>query len=192
MKISNIFNQLILVAIVVFLLGSEARLSQAANYEFTNAYLPLVYKNYIKGFTNPGFEIGIEGWIISSNQGDSLLTNSAAHTGQYSAGLGNGGKDRVTSIAQRVKVPQSAYGVQYYQYIDIPDGCPSDFRLMVFVNNEAYKHYICKEGDKGSWLAQDLHLSQLKGTTFDLKLEFQSGSNQDLSLYVDDFSFLLE
>jgi hypothetical protein len=178
---------------MIILLGGEARLSQAANSEIFSVYLPVVYKNFIKGFTNPGFENGAQGWTVQSNQGDSVVTDAAAHTGQRSAGLGNGTINRVTSISQSVKIPQSAYGIQYYQYVDFPLDCTGKFSLMVFVNNEPYKHYICDDSDKGSWIVQKIHFSsELKGTTINIKLEFQSSSNQDIYLYVDDFSFQLE
>ena len=96
---------MILLASLVILLGGEARLSQAANSEIYSVYLPVVYKNYIKGFTNSGFENGTESWTVQSNQGDSVVTDSAAHSGQRSAGLGNGNSNRLTSITQQVSYP---------------------------------------------------------------------------------------
>jgi hypothetical protein len=175
----------------LILLAASAGISRAHAADYV-VYLAVVFKNYVKGFTIPGFESGTQGWSIQSNQGGDVVTAVQGNTGQWSAGLGNGAANRVASISQTVKDPRGAYAIQYYLYIDFPINCPEDFRLMVFIDDAPYKHYQCTQGDKASWSAQDFHLSHLKGMTIDIKLEFQSGSGQDLYLYLDDFAFQLE
>lgn len=193
MKLSIIHNLLILLTSVVILLSGEAGLSQAANSEINSVYLPVVYKNYIKGFTNPGFENGTESWTVQSNQGDSVVTDSAAHSGQRSAGLGNGNSNRLTSITQQVSVPQAGYVLTYYQWVESPDLCSnSDTRVMVIVSGHPYQHYrICQDSSNAKWVKMNIYLAPYKGQQVDFKLDFQSSTLLNNYLYVDDFSFEL-
>ena len=193
MKLTNTHKLLILFIGVIILLGGEARLSQAANSEIYSVYLPVVYKNYIKGFTNPGFENGTESWTVQSNQGDSVVTEAAAHTGQRSAGLGNGNSNRLTSIAQQVIVPQAGYVLTYYQWVESPEMCSNNnSRVMVIVSGHPYQHYqICQDSSNAKWAKMNIYLAPYKGQQVDFKLEFQSSTFLNNYLYVDDFSFEL-
>jgi len=178
---------------MVILMGGETRLSHAANSEIYSVYLPVVYKNYIKGFTNPGFENGTESWSVQSNQGDSVVTDAAAHTGQRSAGLGNGNSNRLTSIAQQVIVPQAGYVLTYYQWVESPELCSNNnSRVMVIVSGHPYQHYpICQVSSNAKWAKMKIYLAPYKGQQVDFKLEFQSSTFLNDYLYVDDFSFEL-
>lgn len=193
MKLSNIHKLLILLASVVILLAGESRQSHAANSEIYSVYLPVVYKNYIKGFTNSGFENGTESWTVQSNQGDSVVTDAAAHTGQRSAGMGNGNSNRLTSITQQVIVPQSGYVLTYYQWVESPELCSnSNNRVMVIVSGHPYQHYrICQDSSNAKWVKMNIYLAPYKGQQVDFKLEFQSSTILNNYLYVDDFSFEL-
>ena len=190
MKLTYTHKLLILFTSVIILLGGEARLSLAANSEI---YLPLVYKNYIKGFTNPGFENGTESWTVQSNQGDSVVTEAAAHSGQRSAGLGNGNSNRLTSITQQVIVPQAGYVLTYYQWIESPEKCSNNNSLvMVIVSEYPYQHYpICQDSSNARWVKMKIYLAPYKGQQVDFKLEFQSSAILNNYIYVDDFSFEL-
>lgn len=177
---------------VALLLAAATGVSLAGLEMDNPLYLPVTFNDSIKGFTNPGFEYGSAGWLVQSNQGDDVVTTAAAHTGQWSAGLGNGANNRVASIAQKLKVPVDAYLVQYFQKLDFPGTCPDGMQLMVLVNDQPYQHYICHEIDKGLWITQDIYLApQYRGREVEFKLEFQSAAGQDIYLYVDDFSFEL-
>ena len=193
MKLSNTHQLLILFTSVIILLGGEARLSRAANSEIYSVYLPVVYKNYIKGFTNPGFENGTESWTVQSNQGDNVVTDAAAHTGQRSAGLGNGNSHRLTSITQQVIVPQEGYVLTYYQWVESPELCKnSDTHVMVIVGGHPYQHYrICQDSSNAKWAKMNIYLAPYKGQQVDFELEFQSSTILNNYLYVDDFSFEL-
>ena len=183
-------NLVIMVLIVLVSIFLSAGTQRGGSKSLDAVYLPGVFNSYIKGLTNPGFEYGSQGWVVQTNQGDEVITLAAAHTGIRSAGLGNGAQHRVTAISQKIDVPQSAWGIRYYQLVEFQDGCPD---LNVIINSEIYKHYICKPGDKGNWIIQDLGLEpSLRGATIDFKLQFQSSDMDGVFLYVDDFGFLLE
>jgi hypothetical protein len=193
MKVPQKYKLMILILGVGLLLAGAAGVSLAGLDMVNPVYLPITFNDLIKGFTNPGFEYGAGGWLVQSNQGDDVVTTTAAHSGQLSAGLGNGTSSRVTSISQYVEIPKSAYAFRYYQFIDFPISCPDDIRLMVFINDDPYKHYKCAIGDNFNWISQDIHLEpNLRGNTVNIKIEFQSSTSSDINLYVDDFSFQLE
>jgi hypothetical protein len=177
----------------MFFLCLYPETSKALQAQVEFAYLPLVFNNYVKGFSNPGFENGSEGWVMQSNQGDNLVTAAAAHTGTQSAALGNGNINRIASISQQVKVPQQAYVVQYYQWVQSLETCPGSNQLMVYVNNQPYQHYsICQGDDNIKWKQIKIYLvPQYRGQSVEFRLEFTSSSNSGNTLYVDDFSFVL-
>jgi hypothetical protein len=146
-------------------------------------------------FTNPGFEQGTTGWVVQSNQGDNVVTNSKAHTGQYSAALGNGTNNRTASIAQQIFVPYDRYTVQYYQLIDSDEICPPgpqryDY-VTIFVNGSFYNGYnICEGISSANWEKWFINLSPFKGSSVVLMLQFTSDGTLASAVYVDDFSFI--
>lgn len=189
MKFPQKSKLMILMLGVGMLLAAATGVSLAGLEMVNPVYLPITFNDLIKGFTNPGFEYGAVGWVVQSNQGGDVVTTEAAHTGQWSAGLGNGASDRMTSISQQIKVLEEAYLIQYFQRVDFPGACPSEMQLMFLVNNQPYKHYICNEIDKGQWVIQDIYLSpEYRGREVEFKLQFQSEAGQDINLYVDDFT----
>jgi hypothetical protein len=178
-----------LTCISLISLFPESSKARQVQTEFAN--LPLVFKNYVKGFSNPGFENGSEGWFMQSNQGDNMVTAAAAHTGSYSAALGIRNGNRIASISQQVIVPQQVYVVQYYQFVQSSEDCPGSNQLMVYVNNQPYQHYsICHADDTLNWKQIKIYLApEYRGQSVEIRLTFTSGDSSDSSLYVDDFSF---
>ncbi|MGW8225693.1 MAG: hypothetical protein ACWGOY_08165 [Anaerolineales bacterium] len=175
----------------IFLISLFPESSKARQTQTVFANLPLVFNNYVKGFSNPGFENGSEGWFMQSNQGDNLVTAETAHTGSYSAALGNGNGNRIASISQQVIVPQQVYVVQYFQLIQSLEDCPGSNQLMVYVNNQPYQHYsICQDDDSQTWEKFRIYLApDYRGKSVEIRLTYTSGVSSDSSLYVDDFSF---
>jgi len=164
--------------------------SQAVPQKARAVYLPLVYKSYVKGFTNPGFENGTEAWVIQSKQGDSVVMTAAAHNGVRSAALGNGSSNRLASIAQQVEIPQQAYVVTYYQWVESLDSCSGT--LVVSINDQPYQHYnICQDSNNAKWVEMNIYLAPYKGQTVVFRLAYQSSTTLNNYLYVDDFSFQL-
>jgi len=146
-------------------------------------------------FTNPGFEQGTTGWIVQSNQGDSVVTSAKAHTGFYSAGLGNGTNNRTASITQQVFVPFDKYTVQYYQLIDSDEICPPGNQrydyVTIYVNGGFFADYnICEGISSPSWEKWFINLSPYKGSSVVLLLQFTSDGTLASAVYVDDFSFI--
>ncbi len=85
----------LLVLGLILLLG--ARSASAVQQSAHIYYLPIVID---KVFINPSFEQGTVGWVVDSNQGDTVVTSKAARSGDHSAGLGNGNMNSLASIAQ--------------------------------------------------------------------------------------------
>lgn len=178
---------LIAVMVTLFLGAGGSHAFQAGQVP---VYLPLVVKDYLAVFTNPGFEQGSAGWVIESNQGDEVVTLAAAHGGVRSAALGNGASHRLASIAQVINVPQEAYALGYYQWWQSLEACPGSNRLMVYVNGQPYQHYkICADGSQPAWEAYHIYLAPYKGQSVEVKFEFDSSSASGNYLYLDDFSF---
>lgn len=181
----------LLVASLTFL-GIFSRGEQIFPENQAESYLPLVFKNYVKGFSNPGFEHGSQDWDLQSNQGDDVVSSAAAYTGSYSAVLGDGSSNRSTSVSQLVKIPDSAYVVQYFQWMQTQEACPGTSQVRVLVNNQPYQHYgICKVSTTGQWGVFKIYLAPYKGQVVDFRLEFTSSGTSGNILYVDDFSFTL-
>ena len=177
---------MLMVVFVLLTLGTST--SRAVPNQVERIYLPLVNNSFIKGFTNPGFEYGTQGWVIQSNQGDSVVTTAAAHNGVRSAALGNGSSNRLASIAQQVKVPQQAYVVSYYQWVESLDSCSGT--VVVSINDQPYQHYnICQDSNNAKWVEMNIYLAPYKGQTVEFRLEYQSSTTLNNYLYVDDFSF---
>ncbi|MFL7894264.1 MAG: hypothetical protein ACK2UM_06085 [Anaerolineales bacterium] len=177
----------------IFFLSLLPEPSKALQTQIEFASLPLVFKDYVKGFSNPGFENGSDGWVMQSNQGDDMVTAAAAHTGSYSAALGNGNGNRIASISQQVNVPQQVYVVQYFQLVLSLENCPGSNQLMVYVNNQPYQHYsICQVDDTQIWEQVKIYLAPAyRGQSVEIRLEYTSEASSDSSLYIDDFSFSL-
>lgn len=177
-----------MIAVLLTLLGTGGSFAFQAGQ--IPVYLPLVVRDYLAVFTNPGFEQGSTGWVIQSNQGDEVVTLAAAHGGVRSAALGNGSANRLTSIAQVVKVPQEAYTLGYFQWWQSLEACPGANRLMVYVNDQPYQHYkICADGGQAAWIANHIYLAPYKGQSVEVKFEFDSSEVAGNYLYLDDFSF---
>lgn len=146
-------------------------------------------------FTNPGFEQGTAGWVVQSNQGDNVVTNTKAHTGLYSAALGNRTNNRTASIAQQVFVPFDRYTVQYYQLVDSDEICPPGSQrydyVTIFVNGSFIDDYnICKGISSPNWEKWFINLSPYKGSSVVLMLQFTGDGTLASAVYVDDFSFI--
>ena len=188
MKPYPVITFIISVALML-VFGTNTTKAYPQNAEQVN--LPVVFKTFNTAFTNPGFEQETAGWVVHSNQGDSVVTTAAAHTGIYAAGLGNGGSTRVVSIAQQVKVPQQDYAVQYMQWAQSLEPCnDTKNRVMVYVNGSPYQHYkICQDSNNSKWVVKNIYLAPYKGQTVVFKLEFESSTIPNNYLYVDDFSF---
>jgi hypothetical protein len=192
MKIPQKYKLMILILGVGLLLAGAAGVSLAGLDMVNPVYLPITFNDLIKGFTNPGFEYGAEGWLVQSNQGDDVVTTTAAHSGQWSAGLGNGTSSRLASISQQVNVPQQAYVATYFQRIDSQESCPGNNRVMVYINDQPYQHYnFCQDSNNGEWENKKIYLAPYKGQTVVFKLEFKSSTILNNFLYVDDFYFEL-
>ncbi|MBE9474678.1 MAG: hypothetical protein IMY85_07280 [Chloroflexi bacterium] len=173
----------VLGVILVLGLKTVSAYPQAAQ----NYYLPIVIERV---FLNPSFEQEKVGWVFHSNQGDDVVTTAEAHTGIRSAGLGNGNKDRVASIVQKVTVPSDAYAVHYYQKVTSLEECPSDNVVKVFINNNIYQHYnICKDYSSPNWVERFIYLAPYKGQRVEFRLQFESSTSMGNHVYVDDFSF---
>ena len=163
----------------------------------TKQHLPIVFgvqptPTPENNFGNPGFEQGTDGWVVQSNQGDQVVTSGKAHSGSYSAALGNGDNNRVTSIAQQVKIPQDAYIVQFYQWVQSLELCPSNNRVSVYIGTQYYGQYnICQDSNNGKWVVKEIDLFPYRGQTVVFRLEFKSSTILGNYLYVDDFSFQL-
>jgi hypothetical protein len=174
-----------------FLLGFFLPGRSIASENQAEIFLPVVFRNYVKGFNNPGFEIGDKAWIVQSNQGDGVVSSAAAYTGTSSAALGDGSSNRIVFISQQVKVPDSAYVVEYYQWMQSQETCPGSSALRVLVNSQPYQHYgICQDGGNDQWRAFKIYLAPYKGQIVDFRLEFTSTATSGNILYVDDFSFV--
>jgi len=186
------YKLLILLPLVVLMLALGTNSSQAVRSDLAAAYLPIAFNSHAKGFTNPGFEYGAVGWVVQTNQGGDVVTTEAAHTGQWSAGLGNGTSSRLASISQQVNVPQQAYVATYFQRVDSQESCPGNNRVMVYINDQPYQHYnFCQDSNNGEWENKKIYLAPYKGQTVVFKLEFKSSTILNNFLYVDDFYFEL-
>jgi hypothetical protein len=146
-------------------------------------------------FSNPGFEQGAVGWVFQSNQSDNVVTSAIAFNGIYSAALGNGSNNRTASIAQQIFVPFDRYNVQYYQFINSNELCPSGSQqfdyVTIYVNGVEYDDYnICSGISGPNWEKWFINLNPFKGTSIVLMLEFKSDATLTSAVYVDDFSFI--
>jgi hypothetical protein len=169
-------------------LGAEARAPK--QQQPINIYLPVLYV-LMPGFVNPGFEGGYTGWMFNSNQGMDIITQAQAHSGNHSAGLGNGSNYRVASISQRITVHSSYLALWYWIYISSADACGWDF-LKFYVNNQLIFTYdICASNATNQWVLRTLDLSAYAGQTITLKLEYTSDETVPSTVYVDDFHFTL-
>ena len=189
MKFLNRYTLFSIFIALTVLFTLEINTSQAVPQKARAVYLPVVNKTYVKGFTNPGFENGTAGWVIQSNQGDSVVTKVAAHNGVRSAALGNGSSSsRLASIAQQVEVPQQSYVVTYYQWVESFDSCSGT--VVVSINDQPYQHYnICQDSNNAKWVEMNIYLAPYKGQTVVFRLAYQSSTTLNNYLYVDDFSF---
>lgn len=164
--------------------------THAAQQNAGTIFIPAVFYSYFTGFANHSFESGTSDWVVQSNQADQVVTTAAARSGVRSAALGNGNNFRVASIAQQVTVPQQEYVVAYYQWVESLELCPSNNRVMVYINGNPYQHYnICGDSNNGKWVKIRIHLAPYKGQTVVFRLEFESSSILNNFLYMDDFSF---
>ncbi len=188
-----LIRSIILAAVFMLLSGVQLELPGTPTFDQDQeqvVYLPGVFRNYVPGFTEPGFENGGQAWEVQSNQGDGVVTNAAAHSGSYSAALGDGSGSRTASISQEISIPEQAYAVQYYQWARSLQACPGMNRLMVYVNGQPYQHYsICQGDENSTWVPVNLYLAPYKGQRVDFRLEFESSNTNGDILYVDDFSF---
>ena len=176
------------IIVLVFCLAPGS--THAAQQNASTIYLPAMFYSYFTGFTNHSFESGTSGWVVQSNQADQVVTTAAARTGVRSAALGNGDNYRVASIAQQVTVPQQEYVVAYYQWVESLELCPSNNRVMVYINGAPYQHYsICGDSNNGKWVKIRIHLAPYRGQTVVFRLEFESSTILNNYLYMDDFSF---
>jgi hypothetical protein len=184
-------GRILLSLIIIVLVFSLAPVgTHAAQQNASTIYIPALFYSYITGFTNHSFESGTSGWVVQSNQADQVVTTAAARTGVRSAALGNGNNYRVSSIAQQVTIPQHEYVVAYYQWVESLELCPSNNRVMVYINGAPYQHYsICGDSNNGKWVKIRIHLAPYKGQTVVFRLEFESSTILNNYLYVDDFSF---
>lgn len=141
---------------------------------------------------NPGFEQGQVGWTFQSNQGDPIIVSPFAHTGSFSAALGNGNNNRIASIAQQFTVPNNQYNLQYWQYIQSVEVCAAN-RDYVTVNvNGIYftSLDICQALSRYDWTKASFNLQSYKGQTIVFRMEFRSDGNTQSFFNVDDFSFV--
>ena len=120
-----------------------------------------------------------------------MVTSKAARSGDHSAGLGNGNVNRLVSIAQQVLVPQQAYVIQYWQWVNSPELCNDTKNVVtVYVNGSPYQHYkICQDSNNSKWVEKKIYLAPFKGKTVVFRLEYNSSTIQHNYIYVDDFSF---
>jgi hypothetical protein len=187
----RLYKLIILVLLVILFLGLGSTNSQAVKSNSLLVHLPVMFYTQFTGFSNPSFESGTDGWVVQSNQGDNVVTTAKARSGMWSAALGNGNNYRLASIAQQVQVPQEAYVVTYFQWVESLELCASNNnRVTVLVNSQPYQHYnVCQDSDNGKWVERKIYLAPYKGQTVVFRLEFQSSSILNNYLYVDDFSF---
>lgn len=140
---------------------------------------------------NPDFEQGQVGWTFQSNQGDPIIVSPFAHTGSFSAALGNGNNNRIASIAQQFTVPFNQYKLQYWQYVQSVEDCGVPYDYVTVYVNEIYFTLLdlCKTPIP-SWSKASFNLQSYKGRDIVFRMEFRSDGNTPSLFYVDDFSFV--
>ncbi len=142
---------------------------------------------------NSGFESSPDhcnGWVCTSNQGDSVVTDDRAYNGNWSAGLGNGANNRVASISQQINVPNDRYMLEYFQYVNSNELCNGKFDyITIYINGMYFTDYnICRDFN-GNWNRFLLNLISYRGDTIVFRMEFHSDGNVATYVYEDDFSF---
>lgn len=139
---------------------------------------------------NPGFENGSTGWVFNSN-GAPILNSPFAHSGEFSAALGNGTNNRVASISQQFTVPFNNYNLQYWKYIQSIETCGSFDVVRAFVNNVQVESFsVCSALSDLKWTKQILNLISYRGKPIVFRLEYTGNSTIPSTFYVDDFSFI--
>ena len=139
---------------------------------------------------NPGFEQN-DGWTFQSNQGDPIRVSPFAHSGSFSAALGNGNNNRIASIAQQFTVPYDYYNIQYWKYIQSIELCGVRYDFVTaYVNGIAVDSFnVCQDLSSTQWTKQITNLRNYRGQTIVFRLEFRSDGNTPSYFNVDDFSF---
>lgn len=140
---------------------------------------------------NPGFESGSVGWVFNSN-GAPILNSPFAHSGSYSAALGNGTNNRAASISQQFTVPLNNYNLRYYKYIQSSEICgPAYDVVRAYINSAQVESFdVCSALSSTNWTPQILNLVSYRGQSIVFRLEFTSDNNTPSFFYVDDFSFI--
>jgi hypothetical protein len=141
---------------------------------------------------NPGFENGSTGWVFQSNQGDPIRVSPFAHSGSFSAALGNGNHNRVASISQQFTVPFNNYNLQYWQYIQSNEVCGTPFDVVtIYINGANFQSFnVCSGLNSLDWSRAIINLISYRGDTIVFRMEFTSDGNTQSFFYVDDFSFI--
>jgi hypothetical protein len=146
----------------------------------------------VSPIVNPWFEDGSTGWVFQSNQGDPVRVSPFAHSGSFSAALGNGEDNRIASISQQFKVPFNSYNLQYWKNIQSLETCGLAFDVVrAYVNGVQVDSFnVCSGLNNLDWTKQILNLVSYRGLNIVFRLEFTSDDNTASYFYVDDFSFI--
>ena len=185
----------------LFLVGIFSTLVTRAETLVTlRVYLPAILRavDFPNPLSNPGFEEGYSGWNFFSTQGGlDIISSAHAHSGLYSARLGNWDENyRKAYISQYVAVPIGRPWLTYWHYVDTPeDYCPMFTRydfISIQVNLYEEDYYsLCDDVDHPNrvWLKQAFDLSAYQGMRVYLRIYFESDGNWASDIYVDDFNF---
>jgi hypothetical protein len=147
---------------------------------------------------NGGFESGPITWGLSSALGRGLVlpasdlqaqTGVRPRTGNWAAWLG-GPSGETASMWQTVVVPAQTPHLMYWQRVSSQESrCHYDYAT-VWVNNTVVDAYgLCAELNGSQWVQRSVNLSAYAGQAVSLRLQLQTDSNLDSSLFLDDFSF---
>jgi len=169
-------------------------------------YLPMVLKNAcMQPLCNGEFENGPDGiWTIASTNysGEDIITNVSDytdfpfynHNGNYSAWLGLDPSE-ITTITQRITIPEDATQLEYWYWIDSNDSCGYSYGA-VYLDTTLLipiPYDLCSDKRTFGWRRnEEIDLSAYRGQTMDLIFEARIDPAEGFlsSLLVDDVSIL--
>lgn len=192
LRINNLSLALLLTALLAIVFANSPVQAQA---QPLNLFLPVVKKAPAGVIGNPGFENGYAGWAFKSTDGGyDIRSQAQAHSGSYSAALGNGNGGREASITQNMIVPAGRPKLQFWEYMVSGDYCDSgesyDYVRVLVNGSKLLSFPVCENSDNGRWLARELDLSGYVGLTVQVSVYFRSDLALESFYYVDDFAFV--
>ena len=131
-------------------------------------------------------ELSSNGWPLILHIND-LPESVATHGGEWAVWLG-GDLEEESTITQQVTVPAGSSTLRFWHWISSEDTCGYDFGRVLIGNNVVSEIDLCAANNSTGWVPFSVDLSTYAGQTVTLRLQADTDSLQNSSLFLDDVS----